>query len=106
LVVLHAIHDKLQKLGHRYVIIASCAKHVHVLAELPDDVPQIRRFMGQLKRTASHSLRDSIPGRVWARGGNFEPVETKAHQRAVFEYLLRHRKAWVWSEKTGVVFND
>lgn len=76
--------------------------HVHVLVELPDDGKLIRRFVGQLKRTASHAIRETYPGRVWARGGNDEPVITRSHQRAVYDYLYRHDKAWVWTARDGV----
>ncbi|MFG0250985.1 MAG: hypothetical protein ACF8OB_19050, partial [Phycisphaeraceae bacterium JB051] len=96
---------KLDGLNHRYVIIASCAMHVHVLVELPDFLPELKKVTGQLKRTASHAIRHSIPGRVWARDGNYEPVETIEHQRAVYDYLKRHKKAYVWTQKSGVFFN-
>ncbi|HCD34957.1 MAG TPA: hypothetical protein DER01_21300 [Phycisphaerales bacterium] len=105
LIVLQSIRRKLDSMEHRFVIIASCAMHVHVLVELPDDGKLIRRFVGQLKRTASHALRNVSPGRVWARGGNHEPVVTRAHHRAVYDYLRRHDKAWVWTLKDGVFFN-
>jgi len=105
-IVLRSIYEKLHQLDHRCVVAACCAMHVHVLVELPDDLPEIKKITGKLKRSASTAIRDQMPGRIWARGGNYEPVKNKAHQRAVYQYILRHRKAWVWSYKSGQYYND
>jgi hypothetical protein len=44
-----------------------------------------------------------LPGKVWAAGGDPIPIKDKAHQRRVYEYILRHKKqgAWVWSFRDG-----
>jgi len=105
-VVLHAIKTKLEQLNHRSIAIACCGMHVHILAELPECLPEIKNITGKFKRSASLALHDSLPGRIWARGGNYEPVKTQSHQQATYAYILRHRKAWVWSETTGEIYND
>ena len=106
LIVLSTICDKLNQLDHRFIVIACCAMHVHVLVELPNYLPEIKKIAGKLKRSTSVALQDKMPSRIWARGGNYEPVKTQSHQRAVYQYILRHRKAWVWSQKTGAFYNE
>lgn len=80
--------------------ISVASTHVHILAELPDDYGGAKRLAGSWKQAASHAIRDSIPGRVWAEGGRPIKVNTPDHQRQAFIYILNHAnkdEAWVWS---------
>jgi hypothetical protein len=65
LIVLNAIQNKLDQLNFRYVIIASCAMHVHLLVELEDYLPHIKKVTGQLKACYSRHVAWTHLGTRW-----------------------------------------
>ena len=65
-IVGRVIIDELCRLGHRILAIAVAATHCHLLVELPDDMKEIRRVIGECKRKASVEVRKQLRGRVWA----------------------------------------
>ncbi len=94
-----AIIAKLRKLEHRVLAVSVSGMHTHVLVELPDNVQAIRGVIGECKAKASHVIRAVLPGRVWARDGDYEPLDNRAHQLNAYGYILRRDGAWVWSFK-------
>jgi len=94
-----AIMEKLKANGHPVLIVAVGAYHVHLLVELSDDPATVKSIIGNCKRASSHTIRDVLPGRVWAHGGKFDRVEDEEHHRNVYGYILDHIEegAYVWS---------
>ncbi|HXE53273.1 MAG TPA: hypothetical protein VN541_09675 [Tepidisphaeraceae bacterium] len=88
---------------HKVLVIAVTKVHAHLLVELPDNIFSIRAIIGQAKRRASQSVERHLPGQIWARGGTFKPVKSRAHQRSAYEYILydQGRSAWTWSFRDG-----
>lgn len=97
------IIDELEAMDYRAIAVAVCGQHAHVLVELPDNMPQVKRIAGRCKNASSRAVRVEMPGRVWARGGNFERVESRDHWHEAFGYILRHRQqgGWVWCYRHG-----
>jgi REP element-mobilizing transposase RayT len=93
------IVDELYRLGHRILAIAVAATHCHILVELPDDMKEIRRIVGECKRKASVEVKKQLPGRVWAHDGKYGKVDSADHQRNTYRYILNQEDAWVWSYK-------
>jgi len=102
-----ALVDHLRGAGRLVLTCAVDDRHAHLLVQLPDDGPMMRRIIGDAKRMASKAVRSRWPGRVWAGGGTFKLVRDREHQRRVYRYVLYDQgpKAWSWSYKVGVV-ND
>jgi REP element-mobilizing transposase RayT len=87
----------MQRMAHRILVISVAATHCHFLVELPDDLQEIRRIVGECKRSASMAVKKRLPGRVWAHDGKYKSVDTVEHQRNTFGYIKRQRDAWIWS---------
>jgi REP element-mobilizing transposase RayT len=86
--------------------VAVSGTHAHVLAELPVDPAETKRIMGKAKHTASYAVRDEFPGKLWAAGGAYKPVNSREHQQHVFRYILEHAEnenARVWSFRDNAV---
>ncbi len=96
------ILQKLQDDGYQVLALAVAGMHTHIQVELPDDLPTIRRIIGNCKRAASHAIRELLPGRVWVRDGGYKPIDDAEHQRNVFHYILQQMDAWIWSYKDGL----
>jgi REP element-mobilizing transposase RayT len=98
-----AMQAKLEKKGLRVVAIAIGPERSHVLVELPDAIARVRAIMGECKAASSHAIRDTLPGRVWADGGKFKPVDDPEHHRRTHQYIWDHydEGCWVWSHKWG-----
>ena len=87
---------KLIALDHRILAMSVAGMHVHVLVELPSDLKAARKEIGLCKSASSHAIRKKLPGRVWARDGDFEPVDSSQHQQRVYRYILNQKGAWIW----------
>ncbi|MEM9415587.1 MAG: hypothetical protein AAGA29_08950 [Planctomycetota bacterium] len=96
-----AILGKANKLQHRSAALSVGPTHAHLLIELPADYEAAKRITGQLKQAASHAVRDTLPGKVWAAGGKPIEVNDASHHRRVYVYILRHHTEgdWTWSIK-------
>jgi hypothetical protein len=94
-----AILAKLLKLELRVLAVSVAGMHSHLLVELPDNPITIRHLIGQCKSVSSHAIRERLPGRVWAYGGGFKPVDDPEHQRNVYTYILNQSDAWTWTYK-------
>lgn len=99
--------EQLALAGCRATAIAIDHKHAHLLVALPDDPAAIRKIIGDAKRIASKSIRSQMPGRVWASGGKFEPVDDESHYANTRSYILHKQGpgAFAWGDAEGVV-ND
>ena len=93
------IRTAMKRLFHRTLAISVSATHCHFLVELPDDLKEIRRIVGECKRTASMAVKKQLAGRMWAHDGKYQSVDTIEHQRNTFGYILKQEDAWVWSYK-------
>ena len=100
-----ALRDDLKAKGHRVLTVAVGKVHAHALVELPDNILRIRAIVGDAKRRSSRAVRQYLPGSIWAAGGTYKPVESRAHQRRAFRYILYDQGpgAWTWSfqDKSG-----
>ena len=94
-----AIVEALKEMGYRVLAVSVGKVHSHQLVELPNDLPHIRRIVGELKRKSSRAVKKALPGAVWAEGGQPEPVYDPDHQKNAFDYILYKQGAgaWTWS---------
>ena len=107
-VVGQAFVDRLRRDGHRLLSLSVGGMHLHALVQLPLDLKLSKQIMGECKAVASHAIRATLPGKVWAHDGDFDRVTDPEHQRNVYRYILRHADegAWVWSfRETGQDFD-
>lgn len=100
------IAEELHRRGHQILSVSVSGRHAHALVLLPNNIRLIRRIVGDCKKQSSKAIGRYLPGRVWAAGGNFKPVDTVAHQAEVYNYILDHLKegAWVWTYRMGYDF--
>ncbi len=94
-----AVRKTMKKHGHKLLVIAVGGMHVHMLVELPNVLQDAKDVIGFAKVSASMRLNETMPGKVWARGGNCKPIRDEEHRRNTFGYILDHRDegAWVWT---------
>jgi hypothetical protein len=92
---------KLQQLHYQVLAAAIAGTHAHFLAELPEEIKQTRKVIGECKSASSHSIRHWLPGRVWGHLGSFKPIRSTRYQRNVYRYILEQEDAWVWSFRDG-----
>jgi thiamine-monophosphate kinase len=99
-----AIVRQLLEEGRRVLVVAITATHAHILVELPDAMAAIRAIVGRAKNRSSRAVRSTMPGSIWAEGGNYKRVKDRAHQLAVFEYILTKQgsDAWTWHFRQGM----
>ena len=90
---------RLRKEGCPVLALAVADKHLHGLAEMPDDVPLIRQIVGRCKCCATDAIKDHLTGRLWSEGGEFRPVDDRDHEHNVYGYILIRQgaDAWTWS---------
>jgi len=86
----------LDKLEHRCLTLAVAGMHVHLLAELPVDLAATKKTLGRCKGAASHAIREVLPGRVWARDGDYKMIRDYQHQQRAYRYILDQDNAWIW----------
>lgn len=92
---------------HLALALAVSTTHVHALAELPDDVGEVKKIAGWCKWAATRAVRDAFPAehakRLWAQGLTYKPVDTREHQLRVYPYILYRQgaDAWTWSFREG-----
>jgi len=98
-----AIIARLKKEGYRILAISVSFDHVHILVELPDDIPTIKRIMGRCKRNACEAVKHEMPGTIWSSGGDWKPVDDQERQDNSYNYVLTKQRprAWTWSFKDG-----
>lgn len=86
-------------LGHRVLGISVSGCHSHILVELPDDIEEIKIIIGEAKKKSSLAVRPEMPGKIWASGGDFDPVDDRRHANAELNYILTKQGpgAWTWS---------
>lgn len=88
-------------LGNDLCVLAASVggMHVHLLVELPIDRTAVKGLIGIAKKSASQSLGDLLPGRVWARDCGLKPIRDEEHHRNTFLYIPKHTEegAYVWT---------
>jgi hypothetical protein len=100
-IVLMSFLNKLRDLGYRFIVASIGDKHLHVLAELPWNLEEIRRTIGKCKQRASHTIRDKISGTVWSAGGEYKWIKDKKHLHNVYDYIRTKQEPGtvVWSHR-------
>jgi hypothetical protein len=85
--------------GYRVLCVAVGKVHAHAVVELPKDLREVKRIVGEAKRFSSCAVTSSVPGTLWSAGGEFVPVEDADHLKAAYEYDLYKQGpgAWTWS---------
>ena len=93
-----AVLKKREALGARVLVVAVGGMHVHLLVEWEDDERAAKALAGDLKQFASHVIRDALPGKVWAEGGEPIRIRDREHQLNAYRYILKHADegAWTW----------
>jgi hypothetical protein len=84
---------------HRLLGLAVGKVHAHGVVELPDHLARVKWIIGQAKRKSSRSVKDVLPGSVWAAGGTYKAVDDRGHLLNAYEYVLYEQgpEAWTWS---------
>lgn len=85
------IAESLRTRGHDVVIVSVDRVHLHLLARFPDHNP--RKWVGIAKKEASAYMKqeDLAPqGGLWAVRTACKPVNDRAHQVRVANYLREH----------------
>ncbi len=96
-IIATAFRDRLIENGATVAIVAVLGRHAHLLAKFPPTMT--RRWVGEAKKHATFELnRGGRIGRVWAAGGKFVPIDSRAQQLRVYAYIERHEQqgAYVW----------
>jgi hypothetical protein len=90
---------ELKHAGYAVIAIAVGKVHLHALVELPYELPEVKKIIGQAKRAASCAVSTSMPGEIWSGGGKFKPVMDKAHCGNVHDYIIfdQGKDYWTWS---------
>jgi REP element-mobilizing transposase RayT len=98
-----AVAEFFKRRDCRVLAIAVGQAHVHVLVEMVDDYDEAKSIVGKCKLIVSGSIRDRIPGSIWSRGADVNPVETREYQVEVFGYISERQEAgsWVWDFQRG-----
>ena len=93
----------LRELGHEVLAISVSGRHSHFLVELPDDLRVIKAIVGEAKRASSRAVREAMPGKVWAAGGDFDPIDSRVGLHDAGNYILTKQGpwAWVWDYRDG-----
>jgi hypothetical protein len=94
-----AVVEFLLQERYRVLCVAVTKVHAHALVELPVDLRQVKRIIGEAKRFSSCRVSGSLPGAVWSAGGKFVPVTTPDHLERAYDYDLYDQGpgAWTWS---------
>jgi REP element-mobilizing transposase RayT len=92
-----ALLEKLHAWEIPVLAISVSGDHVHLQGRFPH--PKVRAIVGYAKAHASHSIRDSIAGVVFAKKCKVKPIRDRDHQRRTYTYITDHRDegAWVWT---------
>ena len=94
-----AMLAKLRKMNLRCLTLAVSPSHAHILVECEDDYQAAQRVASKLKQASSYAVRDTFPGKIWARLGKPIPIRDRQHHQKVFHYILNHARkegAWTW----------
>src|SRR5262249_55423368 len=67
--------NELALMEHQLLVISVSATHCHLQVELPDDLKEVRKILGEIKRMASVDIRKTLPGRVWAHDGKYQVID-------------------------------
>jgi REP element-mobilizing transposase RayT len=85
--------------GFQVLAISVVSDHVHVVVELPDDVKEVKRIVGQAKRRSSRAIKEQIDGSVWSSGCDYTPKDDRESLAEAVLYV-RDRQgegSWTWS---------
>ena len=92
-----AFLESLASLGHQALTLAVSSTHLHLQVKIPPDV--VRLHCGKAKKHAWHCLnKQGWQGKLWAKGGKYQPILHYSHHKNTRAYILNHalEKAWVW----------
>jgi REP element-mobilizing transposase RayT len=96
--------QSIRRHNDRCLAIAVGKTHTHLLVECVNARDAIKRLTSRLKQASSRATAEQVPGRIWARGATYIPIDEQAHQQAVFRYILNHapkEHAWVWNFRSS-----
>lgn len=63
---------------------------MHLLAKMPLDKQAFDRIVARLKSRSSAAVRDTLPGRLWARGNKRVVKDDRSAQLQCMQYISRH----------------
>jgi REP element-mobilizing transposase RayT len=91
----------LLEMGFRVLAVSVADRHGHVVVELPVNLAEVKRIVGDAKRKSSRSVKRWLPGRLWSAGGTYKMVTDRSHLKNATEYVLYEQgdDAWTWSFK-------
>ena len=99
--ILRAFVARVRDLGFRAIACSVGDRHLHAVVELPMDYGQILAIVGLCKQSASHAVRDVLPGNVWSRNGEYKRIKDRSHLRNAYDYVRtrQERGTIVWSHR-------
>jgi REP element-mobilizing transposase RayT len=102
-IIADRIADTLIEMGHRVLAASVSGMHAHVVVELPDNMPLIRAIVGEAKKESSRAVRKQMPGRIWAAGGDYDPIDDRNHLASAMNYVLMKQGpgARTWSYRNA-----
>ncbi len=99
--------NNIQSRGHRLLAVSVSPTHVHVLAELPDDVSEIKTIVGWWKWFATRAIRELTDEfddiEIWSDGEGYSKVESREHLEEAHNYIVNKQgaDAWTWCYRSG-----
>lgn len=99
-----AVLENLLKQSYAVEAIAVTPTHVHILANVPDELDRLHEMIGWLKRFATRAARQysrSLASvEIWAEGQTLKFIKDDQHWRATREYILTKQgsDAWTWEK--------
>lgn len=102
-VISNALQEFFARRQIRVIAISVSDHHVHIQAQLDWGYPEVKKLVGKCKTIASLAVREQMPGSIWSRGCDINPIKDRSYQRNVFNYIAQgqEKDAWVWDFKNG-----
>ncbi len=85
----NALGEKFDSMGTPARIIAVTETHAHALVRVGQS--DAKPLVGRAKQAASHAVRASLAGQVWAGSCHVVRVHSEAHYRQIVKYIDEHR---------------
>jgi hypothetical protein len=100
LLVATVIAQRLLKLGHRVLVVSCADRHAHIVAELPIDLREFNKAVGDVKCRSSIAITKRIPGRVWAHDDKHDVLDSRSYQVNAYKYVRNKQgpQAAVWCQ--------
>src|SRR5665213_2174745 len=101
ILILREFVQKMRSIGFQIIACSIGKRHLHALTELPDNYQEMKKIIGKCKQKASHAVKNALPGRIWADGGEFKRIRDRSHLHSTYEYIRTKQEPGtvVWSHR-------